>query len=90
MDYLAQQVGLWLLPRFTTRTNSAKYYAVVLFERWERFWALSVLESRGGALKRGNPDAFRGIRGATAAWRAGDGKLPLDFPLISRHLELGG
>lgn len=31
MDYLAQQVGLWLFPGFTTRTNRAQYYAVVLY-----------------------------------------------------------
>ena len=38
---------------------------VALFERWERFWALSVLESHGRRLERGHPDAFRGIRGAS-------------------------
>lgn len=115
LDYLNQQVGLWLLPRLTTRTNRAQYYAVVLyglhlarvaanhyglpssdeqlqelFERWERFWALSVLESRGGGLPRGDDDSMRGIRGATAVWRDGAGKLPLDYPLISRQAELGG
>ena len=115
LDYLGQQMGLWLLPRFTTRTSRAQYYAVVLyglhlaelaiakyrladgderrkwlFERWERFWALSVLESHGGTLERGHPDAMRGIRGARRAWRPGAGKLALDYPLISRQLELGG
>ena len=115
LDYLSQQMGLWLLPRLTTRTSRAQYYAVVLyglyiadlaiaarglpaddetrkdlFERWERFWALSVMESLGGALDRGHPDAMRGVRGATRAWRPGHGKLPLDYTLISRQLELAG
>lgn len=31
LDYLAQQVGLWLFPGFTTRTSRAQYYAVVLY-----------------------------------------------------------
>ena len=31
LDYLGQQVGQWLFPRFTTRTNRAQYYAVVLY-----------------------------------------------------------
>lgn len=115
LDYLGQQVGLWLFPALTTRTDRAQYFAVVLyglalveraideyreraddetrtalFERWERFWALSVLESHGSKLQRGHPDAFRGIRGATRIWRPGDSPLPLDYPLISRQQELGG
>lgn len=114
LDYIAQQVGLLLLPTLTTRSTRAQAYAMVLyglslakraveehglpntdekkrevFERWERFWALATLESRGGALPRGDWDAMRGIRGAKAAWRAGDGQLPLDFALISRQQELG-
>jgi hypothetical protein len=60
-----------------------------LFERWERFWCLAVLESRGGPLPRGDRDAMRGIQGATKAWFAGDAPLPLDFALISRQSELG-
>jgi hypothetical protein len=115
LDYLGQQMGLRLLPRLTTRTSRAQYYAVVLyglhlgelaiaeyglsgddgtrkqlFERWEKFWALSVLESRDGALERGDPDAMRGIRGAKRAWRPGPSKLDLGYMLISRQLELGG
>ena len=31
LDYLAQQVGNWLLPGFTTRTSRANYYMVVLY-----------------------------------------------------------
>jgi hypothetical protein len=31
LDYLAQQVGLWLFRGFTTRTSRAQYYAVVLY-----------------------------------------------------------
>ncbi len=62
---------------------------VALFERWERFWCLSVLESRNGPLPRGDEDAMRGIRGASRAWFAGDTPLPLDFSLISRQSELG-
>jgi hypothetical protein len=30
LDYLGQQVGLWLFKGFTTRTSRAKNYAVVL------------------------------------------------------------
>jgi hypothetical protein len=30
-DYLSQQVGLWLFPRITTRTNRAQNYVVVLY-----------------------------------------------------------
>ena len=115
LDYLGQQVGLWLLPGFTTRTSRAQYYAVVLyglhivqraietyglagddevrtrlFERWERCWALATMESRRGELARGDPDAMRGVRGASRAWFPGEKPLPLDFELISRQIELGG
>ena len=31
LDYLGQQVGLWLFRGFTTRTNRAQNYAVVLY-----------------------------------------------------------
>lgn len=31
LDYLAQQVGLWLFPALTTRTNRPQNYAVVLY-----------------------------------------------------------
>ncbi len=114
LDYIAQQVGLFLLPTLTTRTSRAQSFAVVLyglrlverairerglvdddevrrvlFERWERFWAMAVLESRGGVLRRGDPDAMRGVRGAIKAWRGGDRPLPLDYALISRQQELG-
>jgi hypothetical protein len=61
----------------------------LLFERWERFWALAAIEFRDGELPRGDDDAMRGVRGALAAWRPGGGALPLDFPLISRQQELG-
>ncbi len=115
LAYLAQQVGLWLLPTLTTRTSRAWYYAVVLyglhlaeqalsayglpdqddrrvelFERWERFWALAVLESRDGQLGASHPDGMRGIRGAKRAWAPGDAPLRLDFNLIARQSELGG
>lgn len=114
LDYLAQQVGLLLLPGLTTRSSRAQAYAMVLyglqlaergldeygygntdetkrqlFERWERLWALATLEFRGGPLARGDWDAMRGVRGATAAWRPSGDKLPLDFALISRQQELG-
>lgn len=59
------------------------------FERWERFWALAVVESCAGELPRSSPNAFRGVRGAGRAWFAGDADLRLDYPLISRQAELG-
>jgi hypothetical protein len=115
LGYLSQQVGYWLFDAFTTRTNRAQNYAVVLygldlaervireegrgaddarreelFNRWERFWALSVLESLGGSLSRGDPNAMRGVRGAKRVWFEGDRPLPLDFKLIERQTELGG
>jgi hypothetical protein len=31
LDYIAQQVGLWLLPGLTTRTSRAGYYPMVLY-----------------------------------------------------------
>ncbi len=114
LDYVAQQVGLLLLPTLTTRSTRAQAFAMVLygfqlaekaidrygypnteetrrelFERWERFWALATLQHRDGHLPRGDWDAMRGIRGAKAAWRPGDDRLPLDFALISRQQELG-
>lgn len=114
LAYIAQQVGLLLLPTLTTRSNRAQAYAMVLyglaladravnehghpntdeerrrlFERWERFWALSTLEHRGQALPRGDWDSMRGILGAHAAWKPGEKPLPVDFPLISRQQELG-
>lgn len=61
-----------------------------LFERWERLWALAVLESRHGTLGRGHPDAMRGARGVAKAWFSGDKPLPREYPLISRQSELGG
>ncbi len=114
LDYVAQQLGLRLLPTLTTRTSRAQAFAMVLyglelagraintydepstddarrvlFERWERFWALATLEFREGGLPRGDEDAMRGVRGAIAAWRSGSAPMPLDFPLISRQQELG-
>jgi len=61
-----------------------------LFMRWECFWALATLESRGGTVDRGDDDAMRGIRGAKRWWSRGEAPLKLDFPLISRQIELGG
>lgn len=31
LDYIAQQIGLWLLPGLTTRTSRAGYYPMVLY-----------------------------------------------------------
>ncbi|MGB1016414.1 MAG: hypothetical protein ACPG4T_19910, partial [Nannocystaceae bacterium] len=115
LDYLGQQVGLWLFPGLTTRTTRAQYYAMVLkglalvetackryqlgyddrtrvrlFERWERFWALASMESRGGQLERSDPDSMRGVRGVKRTWLRGKKPLPLDFRLISRQSQLGG
>ncbi|WP_257445909.1 hypothetical protein [Archangium lipolyticum] len=61
-----------------------------LFNRWERFWSLAVLESLDGQLARGDENAMRGVRGAKRAWFRGEKALPLDFKLIERQTELGG
>lgn len=61
-----------------------------LFERWERFWALALVESHGGGFGRGNPDAIRGARGVAKAWFSGEKPLLRDYRLISRQGELGG
>ena len=57
------------------------------FERWERLWALAICASYDGAIP--NSDAMRGKNGVVRAWRSRGGRLPLDYPLISRQLELG-
>lgn len=57
------------------------------FERWERLWALAICASFDGAIP--NSDAMRGKNGVVRAWRSRGGRLPLDYPLISRQLELG-
>lgn len=57
------------------------------FERWERLWALAICESFDGAIP--NSDAMRGKNGVVRAWRTSGGRRPLDYPLISRQLELG-
>lgn len=41
-------------------------------------------------MERGDPDGMRGVRGAQAAWFGGARALRLDYPLISRQVELGG
>ena len=61
-----------------------------LFERWERFWALALVESHNGGFGRGNADGIRGTRGVAKAWFSGDRPLPRDYRLISRQGELGG
>lgn len=112
-EYLAQQVGNWLFPGFTTRTNRANYYVMVLyglmaveealrrarehqgdrafkdyFERFERFWAMSVVHSFGGEVPEG--ERMRGVRGVLRKYAESAAEsLPLDYLLISRQIELG-
>jgi len=58
------------------------------FERWERLWALAICAFFDGAIP--NTDAMRGKNGVVRAWRSrGGGQLALDYPLISRQIELG-
>ena len=60
-----------------------------LFERWERLWALAVCAYRDGQVPNG--DVMRGLRGALRYYRGQRrGEYSLDFPLLSRQLELGG
>lgn len=112
-DYLAQQVGNWLFPGFTTRTNRAQYYAMTLygldiaeraidvhklsqneqtlqrlFERFERTWCMAVARRFDGDIPDG--ERMRGVRGVTRNFRiANPERLPIDFELIRRQLELG-
>jgi len=57
------------------------------FERWERLWALAICASFDGAIP--NSDSMRGKNGVVRAWRSRGAHFPLDYPLISRQLELG-
>lgn len=57
------------------------------FERWERLWALAICASFDGAIP--NTDAMRGKNGVVRAWRSRGSHFPLDYPLISRQIELG-
>lgn len=57
------------------------------FERWERLWALAVCAWYNGNIP--NVDAMRGKNGVVRTWRSAAGRRPLDYPLISRQLELG-
>jgi len=50
--------------------------SVCAVERWERFRGLATVESRDGALPRGNGDAMRGVRGALAGLENGEWPLP--------------
>lgn len=83
LDLAERALALYGLPD-TDRTRRE------LFERWERLWALALVESRGGDLGRGHPDAIRGARGVAKTWFSGERPLPRDYPLISRQSELGG
>jgi hypothetical protein len=58
------------------------------FLRWEKLWALAVCAAHDGAIPP--VDAMRGLRGVTRAWRARGNRLPLDYQLISRQVELAG
>jgi len=55
------------------------------FERWERLWALAICEYYKGEIP--TSDSIRGKNGVVRAWRTRPGRL--DYPLISRQLELG-
>ena len=112
LDYLSQQIGLWLFPGFTSRTSRAGYYAMViyglslcreaqthyeiherddifqkLFENWEKFWALAVTHYHNSNIP--SEDVMRGVRGVKRAYDHMGSYLHLDFPLLSRQLELG-
>lgn len=57
------------------------------FERWEKLWALAICASYDGTIDAA--DAMRGRNGVLRAWRSRAGRLPLDYQLISRQMELG-
>ncbi len=58
------------------------------FERFERIWALAVTHHFGGKPPAG--ERMRGVRGAEKTYAASNPeRLPTDYRLISRQLELG-
>jgi hypothetical protein len=57
------------------------------FEQWEKLWALAICSSFDGVIP--SSDAMRGKNGVVRAWRSRGSRLPLDYKLISRQLELG-
>ncbi len=59
-----------------------------LFERFERFWAMSLAVHYKGVIP--NDESIRGLRGVQRTFRTGvDDAYPLDYRLISRQTELG-
>ena len=67
LDYIAQQIGLWLFPGLTSRTSRAGYYPMVIYglklceDAIEQYWkslesVLGHLEGCCGCFK--NPKPF--------------------------------
>lgn len=56
------------------------------FARWERLWAMSICVAREGSIPA--EERMRGYEGVLAAYRARQGKPPLDYQLIARQREL--
>lgn len=83
--------GLRLCDELATREGLGRDDVTIraLFERWERLWALAVCAYHGGQVPQEH--TMRGLRGALRYYRAQPSdKYTLDFPLLSRQLELGG
>ena len=60
----------------------------LIFERWEKLWALAICSSYGGEVPV--EDGLRGLRGTQRYFEeAADGEFHLDFRLLARQLELG-
>lgn len=87
--YVVVTYGLWLVDELLQEHGipATEAHRRAGFERWERLWALAVCESWGGNIP--GDDAMRGRNGVVRAWRGMGDRRPLDYPLISRQLELG-
>jgi hypothetical protein len=59
------------------------------FGRFERLWAMAICQHYGGRVP--SWESIRGLRGVTRTWNQHrSGRLPLEYKLISRQLELAG
>jgi hypothetical protein len=82
--------GLWVAEEAARRAGLGQNDDTVrvLFNRWERLWAIAVCAHHGGTIPA--EDRMRGAVGAERALeRFGRGRVPLAYPLTARGRELG-